>query len=67
MVRISQKAFDRAAEFISVNARPLERARFDYHFASGPISDVLTQLEAFQNNDGGFGHGIEPDLRMPLS
>ena len=67
MVRISQKAFDRAAEFISLNARPLERARFDYHFASGPISDVLTQLRAFQNNDGGFGHGIEPDLRMPLS
>ena len=67
MVRISQKAFDRAAEFISLNARPLERARFDYHFASGPISDVLTQLRAFQNNGGGFGHGIEPDLRMPLS
>ena len=67
MVRISQKAFDRAAEFISLNARPLERARFDYHFASGSISDVLTQLRAFQNNGGGFGHGIEPDLRMPLS
>ena len=67
MVQILQKAFDRAAEFISLNARPLERARFDYHFASGPISDVLTQLRAFQNNDGGFGHGIEPDLRMPLS
>jgi len=67
VVQLSRNAFGRAAEFISLNARPLERAQFDYHFASGSLSDVLTELNKFQNDDGGFGHAIELDLRMPLS
>ena len=67
MAQLSQHAFDNAAEYIALNARPLERAQFVYHFGSGSVSDVLTELGRFQNDDGGFGHGIEPDLRMPLS
>jgi hypothetical protein len=40
---------------------------FEYHFRSGSESDVLVELGSFRNDDGGFGHGVEPDLRMPLS
>ncbi|MCZ6538501.1 MAG: hypothetical protein O6922_01575, partial [Chloroflexi bacterium] len=67
MDQLSHGAFEKAAEFIGLNARPLERAQFEYQFGSGSISDVLAELGEFQNDDGGFGHGIEPDLRMPLS
>jgi len=67
MTELPQNAFEKAAEFIATNARPLERAQFEYHFGSGTISDVLAELAMFQNDDGGFGHGIEPDLRTPFS
>ena len=67
MAQLTQSAFDRAARFIALNARPLERAIFQYRFGSGSIQDVIAELGKFQNGDGGFGHGIEPDLQMPLS
>ena len=67
MQQLTGKAFSRAADFISGHARPLERALFEFHFGSGSDSNVLTELKKFQNEDGGFGHGIEPDLRMPFS
>lgn len=67
MPQLSQNAFEKAAEFISANARPLERAQFEFHFGSGSIPDVLVELAKFQNDDGGFGHGVEPDVRMPFS
>jgi hypothetical protein len=37
------------------------------HFASGTPAHVLDELSKFQNADGGFGHGIESDIRMPHS
>ena len=67
MPQLSQSAFDGAAEYIALNARPLERAQFECHFGSGSIPDVLAELGRFRNDDGGFGHRIEPDLRTPLS
>jgi hypothetical protein len=67
MQQLTGKAFNRAANFISEHARPLERALFEFHFGSGSDSNVLIELEKFQNEDGGFGRGIEPDLRMPFS
>jgi len=67
MPQLSGKAFDRAGNFITNSARSLERALFDYHFGSGSGLDVLIKLKKFQNEEGGFGQGIEPDLRMPVS
>lgn len=29
--------------------------------------DVWEQLSTFRNDDGGFGHGLEPDVRTPCS
>jgi len=67
MRQLTSKAFNNAAIFITERARPLERALFKYHFDAGSSSDVLIELKKFQNEDGGFGHGIEPGVRMPFS
>ncbi|MFK5883212.1 MAG: hypothetical protein QM489_02610 [Candidatus Izemoplasma sp.] len=29
--------------------------------------EVFNELKMFQNDDGGFGNGLEPDIRLPLS
>jgi hypothetical protein len=64
---LSASAFDKAAEYIAKNARPLERAQFNLHFRAGSLEAVLDELQKFQNDDGGFGHGVEPDIQMPFS
>lgn len=53
-----------AAEvFILREARLLERHRFAHLFRGGPSEPVLAALDAYRNDDGGFGHALEPDLR----
>lgn len=47
--------------------RPLERALYAYHFSGGTAAEVLAALSNFQNADGGFGHGLEADIRLPAS
>ena len=37
-------------------------ARWEYTFENGTKERVLEILAAYQNEDGGFGHGIEPDF-----
>ncbi len=59
--------FERAEEFIWQNARLIERRLFDFHFRSGSSQAVLSALRAYQNEDGGFGHALEPDIRCPDS
>ena len=53
--------------WIKRNARPLESARWDYLFENGSKDQVIQCLSAFQNSDGGFGNGLEPDLWLPSS
>ncbi|PKK40231.1 hypothetical protein ABB02_00442 [Clostridiaceae bacterium JG1575] len=43
-------------------ARALDVFRWMYHFEEGSAQMVLKALKAYQNSDGGFGHGLEPDL-----
>ncbi len=57
----------RAREFLYRNARLLERLRFSYLFEGGSAEAVLHALSGYENPDGGFGNGLEPDLRGPLS
>lgn len=64
---LSRPAFERAARFMHEEARPLERALFAYHFEKGSRTNVLAALVPFQNPDGGFGYGLEPDIRAPAS
>ena len=56
-----------ATTFIWENARLLERAIFAYHFLNGSPTRILRVLHTYQNDDGGFGNALEPDLRAPDS
>ena len=49
------------------NARPLDLARFQYHFENGSQEAVLNILSYYQNEDGGFGHAVEADCWNPNS
>lgn len=49
------------------NARPLDLARFQYHFENGSKEAVLNALSYYQNGDGGCGHAVEADSWNPNS
>ena len=57
----------RIEEYVMVNARPLDVARFRHAVYRASPQAVIAELEAFQNADGGFGKGLEPDFRIPDS
>ena len=61
MANLDHDAYLRARSFLS-RGRPLERAALAHALDGGPAWQVLDALAAFQNPDGGFGHGLEPDL-----
>lgn len=56
-----------AAEWLQRHGRPLDRAFFANVFQRGSAKAVLHELAAYQNPDGGFGHGLEADIRTPAS
>lgn len=49
------------------NARPLDIERWKFHFEDGKVEDVLKVMEAYQNDDGGFGNALEADSWNPNS
>ena len=67
MKRLSKTAFQQSIAYVKEQGRDLDRALLRYYFEGGSAKDVLTALAAYQNDDGGFGHGLEPDLRTPAS
>lgn len=67
MKRLTAAAFERARAFVMEQGRDLDRALLGFHFGDGTAERVLGALAAYQNGDGGFGHGLEPDLRTPAS
>ena len=56
-----------AAVFVAANARVLDRRRFQRLFEDGPATAVRDAVAAYRNEDGGFGHALEPDCRAPGS
>jgi len=67
MKKLKRQAFAQARHFLKTQARPLERALFEYHFESASPQGVIAELAYFQNQDGGFGNALEPDMRTPTS
>ncbi|MFI6809214.1 hypothetical protein ACIBO6_30140 [Streptomyces luteogriseus] len=57
----------RAERFVWLTARVLEQHRFAHHFRGAAAEPVETALDAYLNEDGGYGHALEPDLRGPVS
>jgi hypothetical protein len=59
-----------AAAFMSTHARLLDRRRFEllaHPDDPGAARLTLAALEAYRNDDGGYGYGLEPDLRSASS
>ena len=67
MKQLTQAAFQRAKDFIMDHGRALDQKRFEFHFEDGSADAVLAALSPYQNDDGGFGHSLEPDIRTPAS
>ncbi|MET9185752.1 hypothetical protein [Streptomyces tendae] len=63
----SRSPLARAERFVWLTARVLEQRLFAYHFRGGDPGPVETALDAYRNEDGGYGHALEPELRGPVS
>ena len=56
-----------ATDFLTTHARVLDRRRLELLLGRGDAAGVRAALGAYRNADGGFGWGLEPDLRVPGS
>jgi hypothetical protein len=56
-----------AADFLAGSARVLDRRRFDLLFGEGGSGPLLAAVDGYRNPDGGYGWGLEPDLRSRTS
>ncbi|MFB7933475.1 hypothetical protein ACFC4C_30645 [Streptomyces sp. NPDC056039] len=57
----------RAERFVWLTARVLEQRLFAHRFRGAAADPVETALDAYRNDDGGYGHALDPDLRGPVS
>ncbi|SFB07302.1 hypothetical protein SAMN05216266_104183 [Amycolatopsis marina] len=57
----------RAASFLSGHGRLLDRRRFELLVGETGPDAVLAAVDGYRNPDGGYGWGLEPDLRAPES
>ncbi|RBY75940.1 hypothetical protein DQ239_15635 [Blastococcus sp. TF02-09] len=56
-----------AAGFLAGHGRVLDRRRFDLLTGSGSAEAVVAAVDGYRNPDGGYGWGLEPDLRSGTS
>lgn len=64
---MNQNEMKQLIESIMKYARPLEVARLNYLFFEGSKDAIIDELAKYQNEDGGFGHALEPDIWNPNS
>lgn len=57
----------RAEAFIWRSGRVLEQHRFAHLFLDAPAEPVSRAMDAYRAADGGYAHGLEPDVRGPVS
>ena len=58
---------DAATQFMATHARLLDRRRLDVVLHGAPPDGALATLSAYRNPDGGYGWGLEADLRATES
>ncbi len=63
----SQISIDRARDFVHAHGVMWERALWDYLFDDGLLERVHQCLLCYRNSDGGWGHGLEHDIKAPMS
>ncbi len=64
---MSTEIHDAGSSFIRREGRVLEQRLAATVFDGAPAEGVVDVLRGYQNPDGGFGHGLEPDKRCPDS
>ena len=64
---LSKDVYNRIRRHVYLYARHLDVVRWRYHFEGGGADDVADALSFYQNEDGGFGRGVEPDCQNPNS
>ncbi|MGW3953333.1 hypothetical protein ACWEKM_21015 [Streptomyces sp. NPDC004752] len=59
----------RARAFMATHARVLDQRRFEAVITGSDAAReaIVSGLDAYRNADGGYGWGLEPDLRAPES
>lgn len=56
-----------AVSFVACHGRVLDRRRLDLLLGRGDAAALGAALDGYRNADGGYGWGIEPDLRSRTS
>ena len=67
MKRLTKDTVEASSRYIMNNARYLEKVLFGHYFESESPEKVIKALKMYQNKDGGYGNGLEPDFRLPNS
>lgn len=67
MKKISQKVFGQIRKCLYRHGRYVEVTWWRYLFEQGSQEEAIAALAMYQNDDGGFGHGLEPDCANPAS
>jgi|SRR5579872_4055956 len=65
--RLPRERYDAARRFLEAEGRALDQALLAHALGEAGAEPALVALGAFQNADGGFGHGLEPDTTSPAS
>lgn len=66
-MKLDQHALSAFRNHIYEEGRLIERRMFELVFGDGTPEGFLNALRGYMNADGGFAHGLEPDLRTPVS
>lgn len=64
---ITRATLGAARRFLLSEGRLLEQRVAEVLFDGALPGAALTALQAYRNEDGGFGHALEPDIRAPAS
>lgn len=67
MLKLTKKSFVLITQLFKEKVRELEKYLFEYYFQGGSGINIITELKKYQNKDGGFGKGLEPDIRLVFS
>ena len=60
-------SIDNARCFVHAHGELWERALWDHLFENKSVDRVHQCLLVYKNNDGGWGHGLEHDIKAPIS
>ena len=67
MKTLTETDLKKIDDFMMNKSRDIELAYYNYFFQNGEALFVSYALSMYQNSDGGFGHGLEPDNMMKES